>query len=120
MNRNPLRETLVQRGIKRKLFWSADTSNPDTISDELLIEQTLRYGDLTDLQHLFRLFDKATLRQVWEKRLAWIEQDYKNNRFLAELYFDIPDAEAFLKTHIETNSIYARLKQLEKRDAEGL
>jgi hypothetical protein len=81
MNRNPLRETLVQRGIKRKLFWSADTSNPDTISDELLIEQTLRYGDLPDLWHLFRLFDKATLRQVWEKRLAWIEQDYKNNRF---------------------------------------
>jgi hypothetical protein len=35
------------------------------IPDSLLIEQTLRYGDVKELFLLFRIFSKMMIRQIW-------------------------------------------------------
>jgi hypothetical protein len=120
MNNIDLRHALTQRARQRGLFWSFNVADATHIPDALLIEQVLRYGDLPDLKMLFQLFDKTLLRNIWEERLCAVEQEFTNNLFLAEFYFDVPNAEFFLKTYLQENSVYARLKQLERDHADGL
>ncbi|MDR2841250.1 MAG: hypothetical protein LBV75_08370 [Paludibacter sp.] len=99
------REILSKKLIRQNSFWSYDVQPSAVVPDDMLIEKTLLYLDLSDIDLLFKMFSYAKIKQVWRERLA-IQGDYyrRINRFLAWKYFDVKDPDKYLKT-IETKHI---------------
>jgi hypothetical protein len=93
------KQILSKKLISQNRFWSYDVQSNTQIADDILIEKTLLYLDLSDINLLFKLFSFAKIKRVWRERLA-IQGDYyrRINRFLAWKYFDIKQPDKYLKT----------------------
>jgi hypothetical protein len=102
---NDGKKILSQKLIAQNRFWSYEIKPDTMIPDEVLIEKTLLYLDLDDIDCLFKLFPSAKIKQVWKERLA-IQGDYyrRINRFLAWKYFGVKQPDQYLK-RIETQHI---------------
>jgi len=74
---------------------------PEEIPDDILIEKTLIYLDLDDINQLFKLFPPKKIKQIWRDRLV-IQGDYyyRLNKLLAWMYFDVKNPERYIKTTI--------------------
>ena len=97
MNNN--REILSQKLIQRNSFWSVKL--PQEIPDDVLIEKTLIYLDLEDINQLFRLFSLKKIKQVWRSRLVTQgDYYYTLNKLLAWMYFGIKNPDRYIKTTI--------------------
>jgi len=59
---NSDRKILSQKLIRRNSFWSVKV--PQEIPDDVLIEKTLIYLDLEDINQLFKLFSIKKIKQV--------------------------------------------------------
>ncbi|MDR1784127.1 MAG: hypothetical protein LBR13_07710 [Dysgonamonadaceae bacterium] len=92
-------QILSNKLLNQHRFWSYDVQPNTKIPDDVLIEKTLLYLDLDEINLLFKLFPSAKIKQVWRERLA-IQGDYyrRINRFLAWKYFNIKDPDKYLKT----------------------
>lgn len=93
---NSDREILSQKLIRRNTFWSFKA--PQEIPDDILIEKTLIYLDIEDINQLFKLFPSKKIKQVWRTRLV-PQGDYYHtlNKLLAWMYFDIKNPDRYLK-----------------------
>lgn len=93
------REILSQKLIGCNSFWSVKI--PREIPDDVLIEKTLIYLDLEDINKLFTLFSSKKIKQVWRSRVV-IQGDYYHtlNKLLAWMYFDIKNPDRYIKTMI--------------------
>jgi hypothetical protein len=61
----------------------------DDIPDETLIEKTLIYLDLEEIDILFKIFPDERIRMVWKERILRQEPLYHNlNKFIAWFYFN--------------------------------
>lgn len=90
------REQLSQKLIRRNSFWSVKV--PLEIPDDILIEKTLIYLDLEDINRLFRLFSSKKIKQVWRSRVVTQGDYYRAlNKLLAWMYFDIKNPDRYLK-----------------------
>jgi len=71
------------------------------VPDDILIEKTLLYLDIDEINQLFRIYSYKKIKQVWRDRLV-IQGDYykRLNKFLAWMYFDIKNPEKYIKTTI--------------------
>ena len=71
----------------------------------LLIEKTLIYLDIDEIDLLFSLYTYKKIKQVWRSRVA-VQGDFyaRLNRFLAWMYFGIKNPDRYLKA-IETNQL---------------
>ena len=89
---------LVRRLKDQKPFWSYDMQDVAEVPDEILIEKTLLYLDIDEINLLFRLFPVRKIKQVWLNRLV-VQGEYygRLNKFLAWMYFDIKKPESYLK-----------------------
>lgn len=68
------------------------------IPDDILIEKSLVYLDIEDINRLFVLYPANKIKEIWLQRLVVQgEYYYKLNRLLAWLYFDIKNPDAYLK-----------------------
>jgi hypothetical protein len=107
-----IRDILSYKLITANRFWSNDTTDVKQIPDEILIEKTLVYLDIEDINQLFKIFSKKKIKQVWRERLI-IQGDYYRtlNRLLAWLYFDVKNPEKYLNRII--NNHYKKLRQLQ-------
>ena len=96
---NKDKEILSKKLIERKSFWSVKINQE--IPDDILIEKTLIYLDIDDINKLFNLYPAKKIKQVWLKRIV-IQDDFYHtmNRFLAWMYFDIKNPDHYLKTAI--------------------
>jgi len=93
------REILRQKLIAFNSFWSFKV--PQEIPDEVLIEKTLIYLDLEDINRLFTLFSSKKIKHVWRNRLVPQDDYYHTlNKFLAWMYFDIKNPERYIKTKL--------------------
>jgi len=97
MNGN--REILSQKLFAYNSFWSFKI--PQEIPDDVLIEKTLIYLDLEDINKLFTLFSSKKIKQVWRSRVV-TQGDYYHtlNKLLAWMYFDIKNPDQYIKTTI--------------------
>jgi hypothetical protein len=95
---------------KQNIFWSYDTST--MLSDEVIIEQTLIYADVDDIQSLFTLFDNKGIKKVWEQKIVPDARYEKLNYYLGKLFFNIKNIDAFLEKKKIKYSRYEQLKQL--------
>jgi len=93
---NSDREILSQKLILRNSFWSVNI--PPEIPDDVIIEKTLIYLDLEDINRLFSIFSSKKIKQVWRNRVV-IQGDYYRalNKLLAWLYFDIKNPDQYIK-----------------------
>ena len=68
------------------------------VPDEILIEKTLLYLDIEDINKLFTIYPYKKIKQVWRERLV-IQGDYfgKLNKLLAWMYFGIKNPEKYIK-----------------------
>ncbi len=94
---NNSREILRQKLITRNSFWSVKI--PTEIPDDVLIEKTLIYLDLDDINQLFKLFSSKKIKQVWRNRMVTQDDYYHTlNKLLAWMYFDIKNPDRYIKT----------------------
>ncbi len=91
-------EVLISKLIMTNRFWSYDVSNNTAIPDEILIEKTLIYLDIDDINLLFSIYPYKKIKQVWLERIA-IQGAFfvRLNRFLAWMYFHIKNPDRYLK-----------------------
>lgn len=96
---NADKELLSQKLIQRNSFWSVKI--PREIPDDILIEKTLIYLDIEDINQLFKLFSFKKIKQVWRNRVV-TQGDYYHtlNKLLAWMYFDIKNPDQYIKTTI--------------------
>lgn len=98
MKTNDIQTQLLTKLISNHRFWSYDMQKSVDIPDELLIEKTLIYLDIDDINLLFKAFSYKKIKQVWLERLV-IQGAYyaRLNRLLAWMYFGIKKPDIYLK-----------------------
>lgn len=98
---NSDKQILSKKLIERNSFWSFKMSQNNPIPDEILIEKTLIYLDIEDINILFKIFPNKRIKQVWRDRLV-IQGDYYRslNKLLAWMYFDIKNPDRYIKNSI--------------------
>jgi len=91
------KDILINKLIKKNLFWSYNLQQGDYFPDDLIIEKTLIYLDIDDLNYLFSVYSAKKIKQVWLERLV-IQGDYyrKLNRLLAWMYFDVKNPDKYI------------------------
>ena len=93
-----VKEILTEKLMDRNGFWSYDMLQTNEVLDDILIEKTLLYLDIDDIDKLFTIYSYKKIKQVWRDRLV-IQDDYyrKLNKLLAWMYFDIKNPDQYIK-----------------------
>jgi superfamily I DNA and/or RNA helicase len=93
------KQDLRQKLIEQNRLWSFDVSQESSMPDDILIEKTLIYLDIDDINKLFTIYPFKKVKEVWRERLV-IQGDYfkRLNRLLAWMYFDIKNPDKYIKT----------------------
>ena len=101
MIKQDIKEKLLDKLKQEHCFWSYNEESIEHVSDSILIEKTLLYLDLEEINLLFQLYPFKKIKQVWlEYLIPQEEYLYTLNRFLAWYYFKIKKPDAYLKSMI--------------------
>lgn len=103
------KKELYSKLKKQNIFWSYDTSS--VLSDKVIIEQTLIYADVEDIQALFSIYKLEEIKQVWDQKIIPDVRYFKLNYYLGKLFFNISNINAYLKKKSLVNSRYEKLKK---------
>lgn len=94
-----VKSELLAKLKQEHCFWSYEPDSIKDISDEMLIEKTLLYLDLAEINMLFRIFPFAKIKRVWLEQLVPQEEYlYTLNRFLAWYYFKAKRPDSYIKS----------------------
>lgn len=108
INRRKLKVALA-RVIAPYAYWSYLPVNPSKIPDEKLIEAVLIYGNDPLKSRLFKLFNEAKIRNVWEQKL--VIQDYRLhniNKKIASEFLHLSDPEYHIQQAYKKYNLYDR------------
>ena len=86
---------------KENAFWSNDPASVslENMNDDLFIEKVMLYLDIDDINRLFSIYPKSTIKKVWQTRLCPLDPYYNGlNRLFAYMYFDIKNPDRYIKT----------------------
>lgn len=70
MSSKAIKQNLLKKLKQEHCFWSYNESSIKEVSDDLLIEKTLLYLDLDEINLLFQLYPFKKIKQVWLERLV--------------------------------------------------
>lgn len=99
MNKAEIRYAILEKLKAENCFWSYDSMSWDCATDEQLIEKTLVYLDLPEIEQLFSLYGYKKVKQVWlHSMVPQGEYLYTLNRFFAWYYFHVKNPDRYLKT----------------------
>ncbi len=99
MNKAEIKNVLLEKLKAENCFWSYDSASWDKATDEQLIEKTMVYLDLPEIEQLFELYSYKKVKQVWLHRMVpQGEYLYTLNRFFAWYYFHAKNPDQYLKT----------------------
>lgn len=94
-----IKQDLLVKLKQEHCFWSYDESSVQDIPDDMLIEKTLLYLDLKEINSLFRIFPFRKIKKVWLEHLVpQGEYLYTLNRFFAWYYFKAKNPDAYVKS----------------------
>lgn len=94
-----IKQDLLAKLKQEHCFWSYDESSVQDIPDDMLIEKTLLYLDLKEIDSLFRIYPFRTIKRVWLEHLVpQGEYLYTLNRFFAWYYFKVKNPDAYVKS----------------------
>lgn len=98
MTKQQIKSHLLHRLQKEHAFWSYDAGSCQKISDYNLIKHVLMRLDLPDINLLFSIFSKRTIKRIWLDELVPQGEYLRNmNLCFAALYFDIKRPLQYLK-----------------------
>jgi hypothetical protein len=95
------KQILNKKLIDQNRYWSFDMHDGTLVPDDILIEKTLLYLDIEEINSLFTIYPYKKIKQVWRDRLV-IQGDYyrKINKLLAWMYFGIKNPDKYISTTI--------------------
>ena len=77
---------------REHLFWYSPEDKTETVTDELLVETILNYGNLNDVRELFNVFGKQNVADIFFRVTTRSERSKNNYNELTRnfftLYFD--------------------------------
>ncbi len=92
------KEKLFNKLKNKGIFWSYSKElSYEKAGDKLFLEYLLKYGDFDDLVLAFKLYDKETIKTVWEKTLKDDKRFIKLNLMLARVFFGMNVDSAYFK-----------------------
>ncbi len=99
MSKNEIKNNLLDKLKAANCFWSYSLDSWDKATDEQLIEKTLIYLDLAEINQLFTLYGYKKVKQVWLHRMVAQGTYFRTlNRFFAWYYFGIKNPDVYLKS----------------------
>lgn len=94
-----VKSDLLAKLKQEHCFWSYNEESVKEISDEMLIEKTLLYLDLEEIDQLFTIFPYKKIKKVWLDYLIPQEEYlYTLNRFFAWYYFKAKAPDKYIKS----------------------
>lgn len=94
MTKQQLFKKLKNKGI----FWSYSKEfTYEKAGDKLFLEYLLKYGDFDDLVVAFKLYEKESIKTVWEETLKDDKRFIKLNLLLARLFFGMDVESSYFK-----------------------
>jgi len=106
-----IKEKLYRKLLAVNAFWSFDMSNQKSIPDTVVITKTIVHLDIDEINLLFKVFPKNTIKKIWREELVIQGNYYKDiNRLMAWMYFDIKKPDQYIKTIITKH--YQKIKSL--------
>ena len=94
-----IKSVLLEQLKQEHCFWSYNEDSIRSISDDMLIEKTLLYLDLPEIDLLFKLYPFKQIKQVWlEYLIPQEEYLYTLNRFFAWYYFKAKRPDTYIKS----------------------
>lgn len=94
-----IKSILLDQLKQESCFWSYNEDSIRSISDDMLIEKTLLYLDLPEIDLLFKLYPFKQIKQVWlEYLIPQEEYLYTLNRFFAWYYFKAKRPDTYIKS----------------------
>lgn len=72
------------------IFWSfsKDISYSD-VSDSIIIEYILKYGDFEDIKTAIDLYGKKIVQKIWHNKLKHDQRFIKTNLLIARVFFNM-------------------------------
>ena len=99
MSNEHIKSELLDKLKREHRFWSFDQSSIKEVPDDILIEMTLIYLDLEEIDQLFQIYPYKQVKAVWLERLVpQGDYLYTLNRFLAWRYFKAKRPDAYIKS----------------------
>ena len=99
MSQASIKSNLLAKLKQEHCFWSYNEASISDVSDDMLIEKTLQYLDLPEIDQLFQIYPFRKVKQVWLEHLIPQEEYlYTLNRFLAWYYFKAKLPDAYIKS----------------------
>jgi len=81
---------LFKQAISKNLFWSYSKKILlSNIKDALLIETVLKYGDVYELELLFKTYPYDQIFQTWIKEVVFDQRFKKLNFYLSKIFFNV-------------------------------
>lgn len=98
MDKQSIKNGLIDKLIKEKSFWSYSLPSKDQIDDDTLIEKCLLDLDIDDINLLFKVFPRESIKTVWENNILVLDPYYHNlNVFFGWFYFGIENIDRHVK-----------------------
>ncbi len=80
---------LFDKMKSKNLFWSYDKDiTAADVGTDILVETVLKYGDVDDIQALFKCCDYQRIFDGWVKRVVFDQRFEKLNFYLARVFFN--------------------------------
>lgn len=98
----------VDKLKEKQVFWSY-SKNAD-IPHEIVIEHTLKYGDVTDIIELFKLFSKDLIVKIWLETMSTDDRFDKTNNYLKLFFFKN------LEKYKPAETRYEKIKRFSERN----
>jgi hypothetical protein len=114
------KEKLLEVLVSKGLLWSYQPERVAQLADNIVIEHTLAFGDVSELKSLFSIFPMEQIKQVWLESLLPDDRYRKSNRYLGLFFFEIQNIDQFLESHANTYSRMEKLRFLAASDPGGL
>ena len=93
-----IKNNLLEKLKQEHCFWSFNAASIKEVPDDILIEKTLIYLDMEEIDQLFLIYPFKKIKQVWREHLSPQGQYlYTLNRFLAWYYFKIKHPDSYIK-----------------------
>lgn len=90
---------LISKLKAEHCFWSYEEQSLQNIPDDILIEKTLIYLDLPEIDALFLLYPYSLVKKIWlENLVPQNEYLYTLNRFFAWYYFHAKNPDQYIKS----------------------
>lgn len=90
---------IIQKLKAANCFWSYSNDSVKDIPDDILIEKTLMYLDLPEIDTIFQLYPYKKIKKVWLEHLVpQGDYLYTLNRFFAWYYFRVKRPDQYLKS----------------------